>query len=280
MRKCFLGLFLILLFTFISLPALAATTYEFYHAAFRDFNGDGLNNGGDHVRYGFNMKNDDGSWADLSGWKARAYDENYNEIGTEDIGGGTPYQSAYNSQTYSEDNYWRAKFAANGIKNLELDDGQGNIYATHQVNLPDITQPFNSYNGFDVNSVSWQRQTDGWLFSWDGIIDPSTDPSSYRFNLNDPNWSYEILFTLNESQTELFLSDVLLGVSDNWSLQFQQRFANPNQSAENQIWLRSYGMSREISLSGGPIATPIPGSIWLLSAGFIGIINIRRKLKK
>jgi hypothetical protein len=268
------------MFTFISLPALAAMTYEFYHVALRDYNGDGSSNGDDHVRYGFTMQNENGSWADLSGWKARAYDGDNSEIETKDIEGGTAYQSASNSQTYSESNYWRARFGSNGIKTIELDDGQGNIYATHQVNLPDTTQPFNSYNGFDVNSVSWQRQTNGWLFSWDDILDPSTDPSSYRFSLNDPDWSYEILFTLDVSQTEQFLSDDLLGVSDTWRLQFQQRFANPDQNAANSNWLRSYGMIRDISLSESPIATPIPGSIWLLGGGLIGLINFRRRLKK
>jgi hypothetical protein len=278
MKKYFLGIFLFFLLLFVTLPA-SAFNYEFYHVAVRDYNGDAVFNNGDHMRYGFKLTNADGSWADLTGWKALGWNES-GLLETVDVGGGVPYLGAYNTQSYSEDNYWAAKFHVNGIKFVHLRTAEGDNLSSHPITLPDITQPFSSYNGFDADSVTWQRHTGGWLFSWDEIASPSTEPSSYRISLADDSWAHEILFTLNENQTELFLTDELMGVSDIWQLQFQQRFANPDQDADNFNWLRSYGMTRDISLGGGPLPTPIPGSIWLLGTGLIGIFRFRKKFKK
>ena len=280
MKKCFPVLFLILLFAFTSLPA-AAYNYEFHHVAVRDYNGDGLYNGRDHVRYGFKVTDNDGSWPDITGWQAQAH-INSDESMITNVGGGTPYFGAFNSQTYSQENYWAAKFNSTQLfSSVDLVDSNGNTMESHIVNLPDLSQPFNAYNGFDVGSVSWQRQSGGWLFAWDGIAIPSSEASSYRFTLNNwENLGYEILFSIEEDQTELFLSDDLLGVADSWVLQFQQRFTNPNNSVENYNWIRSYGAARDIILNNGTLHTPIPGAVWLLGSGLVGLIGFKKRFKK
>jgi hypothetical protein len=283
MRKYFLSVFLILLLYFVALPA-SAFTYEFYHVAFRDYNGNGTMEADDHVRYGFKMTNNDGTWPDLTNWRVRADVPYEGSIASQyaNVGGGSPYMSAFNSQTYSEDNYWSAKFGSQlsvDMVAIHLADPDWNIMHSHQVSLPSL--PASTYNGFDANSVTWVRDNGGWLFSWDGIASPSTEESSYRFSLS--NWGdvgHEILFSLDVGQTELLLSDDLLSVANSWVLQFQQRFANPDDTVDNSTWLRSYGAPRDISLSAGPVPTPLPGAAWLMGSGLVGLISIRRKYQR
>ncbi len=71
--------------------------------------------------------------------------------------------------TWSEVNYWRANFTVNGITSVKLFDSAHGLLESHNVNLPDITQPLSSYNGFNPLSLSWEKQADGILLSWDGI---------------------------------------------------------------------------------------------------------------
>ena len=294
MRKCFLLFLTAVLLTFLAVPA-SALNYEFYHFALRDYNGDGIANGKDHYRYGFKVTNDDGSWADTTNWQAVA-SGHWRGDDRQPIQGGHSYYGAFNSQTYSKENYWKASFEVlnstiqNNITKIELFDGDSKSVARHFVHpIANNPNDLPSYGGFDSNSVTWSRTTDGYIFRWDPILTPSswsTNPmavedSDYKFSL--ANWDgpgYEILFSVGEGQKELFLSDDLLGVSDAWTLQFQRRFINPWYSTEycreNYHWLRSYGKERQISLKVGASSVPEPTVLLLLGIGIVGLAGVRK----
>jgi hypothetical protein len=278
MRKYFLSVFLILLFLFITLQA-SAFTYEFYHVAVRDMNGDGVfnTNDGDKIRYGFTFST---PYPDTAGWQARAYDSVGNHLQTAGVvGGGTPYHESLNGADWAESNYWRANFTTNGIAMVDLYQNDGHPPTiVHNVNLPDISTSFASYNGFDPTTVSWEKQADGVQLSWEGITPASG--SSYRLELANSDWSYSILQYLDGSESGLFLPNSLIGhVTDVWYLQFQERLENPNYpNTENFNWLRSYSEGIDCDFSATSTnAVPIPGSVLLLSSGIIGLIGFRRK---
>lgn len=133
-------------------------------------------------------------------------------------------------------------------------------------------------------------------------------PPEYR---TDPGyadgWSFAHIwgqFYVNE-QIEATISSVINGPTDDWSVfGYDFRFALNGTSEyyyeENQTYLlepglynwffdfegRIYGLvegasliNGQINLSYGNGEVPIPGAVWLLGSGLIGLMGLRRKLK-
>ncbi len=273
-----------------SLSNVSAATYEFYHVAVRDYDGDAVFNNGDVVRYGFTYNKADptDTYPDTSGWYARAYDSGGTQIQQVNVGGGSHYQEAYGTGetagTWSEVNYWKANFGVNGITSVKLFDSSHGLLESHKVNLPDNTQPLSSYNGFNPLSLSWEKQAYGVMLSWDGIT--PTDGSSYRLELSTPSWSHSIFQYLNGTEDSLYIPNSLFEpVGNIWNFGFQERFKNPlyatDGTSDNFNWLRTYSGNFQIDLStsGSMIPTPIPGSILLLGSGIIGLLSFNRRKK-
>lgn len=254
----------------------ATSNYQLYHIAARDYNGNGnFDYNGDVIRYGFTFNDLN---TETGGWYAKAYDSSGKFLQGKMIGS-SMYNESDGVSSWQSAGYWRANFDVNGIETVKLYNAAGIEQASHAVTLPDIGAPMSVYNGHNPLSVSWVRDGDGVLISWDSIAFPNSD-SSYRLSLD--HWSstgnYSILSTIEYDQTNMWLPDTLLGVVDFWNLQFQERFENEG-LGENFSWLRSYsGMIKDCDFSTSSV--PIPGSALLLFSGLFGLSVIRRKIFK
>ncbi len=275
MKRSYLFLLCLSLISF-SFTLAHASTYEFYHTAVRDFNGNGTIDGPDHVRVGWTM-HDTGSGipAEMSVvWTGSDGSDH-----TIDFCRPDRYKESWKAgDTSFEDGvYYRAKIDDVSINRVQIFGDMGARVGDEYVK---VDYAMRAYNGPDMNSLSWEKQGDQWLFSWDapGTWNPD---SEYRFtlsNFGDPNTigNWDITRKFVNGDTSVMIADALFqeagGSGIAWAVGFQERFANP-EDFDNANWLRSY------SPTGGEfVPTPIPAAVWLFGSGLLGLVGIRCRL--
>jgi hypothetical protein len=292
----FKNMFIIItVFAMVCGGSAMGATYQFYHVAVRDFDGNGRidtrpdGSQWDHVRYGFVNSN---------GTTAKAYDSNGGEIQTKGVGSPWLYKESNNGGAWEDLSYSSAKFDYNpNINTVKLFDSDGGKIESHTVSLPNLNLEGNlpsTYKGYDPMTVSWQWNNGDLEMQWDGITDPSTLTSSHRLVIEHTdsegvNWSLYNWLDGNTTRI-IFDGDLLSGLvdwDDTWQLHFEQRFSNIDGWAENGNWLRSYSgfFDCNFSLADNvinqlpPNPVPIPGSIFLLGSGIIGLVGFKSRKK-
>ena len=221
--------------------------YHFYHFVVRvDAEGNPY-----LVRYGFNMRDRSGNPVAVDNLSVRVTES-----------GGTPatygvsyfsYQESFplenGTLAFVNQMYYRINLPYNGLRNykVELLDHNNKPIVTHNsVTIPG-RDDINSYDGFDINSLSYKKVAGGTEFSWNPLASKNHDV--YRIfitNYNGP--PYEILRDLTYNQSSILIDDALLAVKDNWDVEFNVRDNNPNSGDDNPIWLRQYSGAKTIDI--------------------------------
>ena len=302
--KNLLVLFISIAIAISSLSVVSAATYEFYHVAVRDFNGDGHYNdmpgyNADRIRYGFKYTPDPASGVQL---QARLYGDDINgnptnELQRMDVNKPWLYKESYNGSAWVDERYDAVNFlpandtqwySGSDVRRVELftsiDGGATwDSFQNHMVNLPDTSSQFSAYDGIDVHNVSWEILGDGSLkFNW--AAPGANENWDYRFTLSGEfgGQQYDFLNYLTGNETSTILgADLLAGLGNEWGLQFQQRFHNTDFGVDNGTWIRSYSdwVNIDISSNGTTAPVPIPASILLLGSGIIGLVGFKRRRK-
>ena len=177
--KNLLVLFISIAIVISSFSIVSAATYEFYHVAVRDFNGDGAVNGNDHIRYGFTGGDDTGAPT-----TAKLFSSGGTELQSKTIGSPWNYQESFNGGAWTDLSYIGVKFDYQPIPEgaiVKLYNPTDELIADHNVTIPSNPLP-SAYNGYDPMTLNWQWDGMGNLqMNWDAISSPSTLANSHRF---------------------------------------------------------------------------------------------------
>jgi len=155
------------------------------------------------------------------------------------------------------------------LDSIDLLDGQTSVNVGLYIQT-DFSSPVDSaafeidpVAGFNLTGVTFTAPT-GWV--------PTVNLASHKFGATDYGWPPNTITDSNYYFASM-------------SFSFLDSFFDTNDSV--QISFKSFELAddmgmpyRNVSISGGGVnapAVPIPGAIWLLGAGFSGLVALRRR---
>ena len=281
-KKMLLTLILIL-FAGFAVNSVSAYQVDFYHAQNRSYQ----NSSSDHFRIGFAIKDNDGNFLDQSNKPTSInVTSHYTPTGgtqteiTSFREGFSVYDWSYGRKRpegwdypdFNQENYYGVRYdslaEAGGIDvNVDL-DGQNFNHHFEFAGHRGLVAP-------DITTLRKKYADGGLLISWDPL-DAAESGVGMRGLLSSyfDGQSKEVQAYLNPTDSEMFIPELLLtqmGVAESdFSFALQMR----TMDGSNRYYTSG------TDLQNIPMATPIPAAAWLLGSGLIGLIGVRRRIKK
>ena len=282
MAKLWLKTLIFILVSYFCVHTVSAYSVQFYHAQLRSYQ----NTNKDHFRVGFSIKDDSGKFVDQTSKPSNInVTTKYTSTGgpqtdlTSFKEGFSVYNWASGSKTlsgwvysgFNQENYYGARY--NSLTSA------GDIDVTVNLNGTDFTYQYD-YLGYkeliapDITTLRKKYIDGGLLISWDPL-NSAESGVLMRGILNNwsPGFSHETQARLSPTDSEMFIPNSILGEmgeESGWVFQLQMRTIDG--------FNRYYTNGTDVGSM--PLATPIPGAVWLLGTGLIGIIGFRRKNHK
>ena len=263
--------------------SVSAYQVDFYHAQDRFYQ----NSGSNHFRVGFAIKDDDGNFLNQSNKPSSInVTSSYTPAGSTQTEltsfreGFSVYEWSSGRKTidgwvysdFNQENYYGARYdvltTAGGI-DVDVDLG-GEIFSLQY----NFTGP-RALVAPDISSLRKKYADGGLLISWDPLESSASDVSMRGILTSNFGGQFkEVQARLNPTDSEMFIPELLIaqmGLTES-DLTFAL------QMRTDDGFNRYYTDGTDVQSM--PMATPVPAAAWLLGSGLIGLIGVRRRIRK